>query len=61
VLPRMGALLSRRGEAYRYLAESITGFPEPETLVEILVTAGFREPRFERLSGGIVAIHRAKK
>lgn len=61
ILPRLGDVLSRRGEAYRYLAESIMGFPEPERLVELLAEAGYREAGFKRLSGGIVAIHSARK
>jgi len=61
VLPRMGDLLSRKGEAYRYLAESIRGFPEPETLVGMMSAAGFGEIGFRRLSGGIVAVHTGRR
>ena len=61
VLPRMGDLLSRKGEAYRYLAESIRGFPEPETLVGMMGEAGLRDVGFRRLSGGIVAVHRGTR
>jgi demethylmenaquinone methyltransferase/2-methoxy-6-polyprenyl-1,4-benzoquinol methylase len=61
LLPRMGNLLSRKGEAYRYLAESIIGFPIPDTLVTMIDDAGFCGARYERLSGGIVAIHTAHK
>lgn len=61
VLPRMGNVLSRKGEAYRYLAESIRGFPEPEALVEMMGAAGLREVSYRRLSGGIVAIHRGAR
>ena len=61
LLPRMGDLLSRKGEAYRYLAESIMGFPDPDTLVGMLGTAGLRDASYRRISGGIVAIHRATK
>jgi demethylmenaquinone methyltransferase/2-methoxy-6-polyprenyl-1,4-benzoquinol methylase len=61
LLPAMGDLLSRKGEAYRYLAESIIGFPEPDTLVTMMQTAGFHDASYQRLSGGIVAIHTATK
>lgn len=61
LLPRLGDVLSRRGEAYRYLAESIMGFPEPERLVERMEIAGFRNADYRRLTGGIVAIHRGTK
>lgn len=61
LLPRLGDLLSRRGEAYRYLAESIAGFPEPDTLVGMMESAGFRDCRYTRLTGGIVAVHTGRK
>lgn len=61
LLPRMGDLLSRKGQAYRYLADSITGFPDPGTLVTMMKTAGFRDPSYQRLTGGIVAIHQGRK
>ncbi|HEY7698272.1 MAG TPA: bifunctional demethylmenaquinone methyltransferase/2-methoxy-6-polyprenyl-1,4-benzoquinol methylase UbiE [Vicinamibacteria bacterium] len=60
LLPAVGGLLSRK-EAYRYLAESIQGFPVPEVLVRLLEEAGFQSPRYSRLSGGIVALHIASK
>jgi demethylmenaquinone methyltransferase/2-methoxy-6-polyprenyl-1,4-benzoquinol methylase len=60
LLPAVGGLLSRK-EAYRYLAESIQGFPVPEVLSELLAETGFVEPRYSRLSGGIVALHVATK
>jgi ubiquinone/menaquinone biosynthesis C-methylase UbiE len=57
----MGALFSAKGDAYRYLAESIQGFPEPDVLVELFERAGFRDVRYVRLSFGIVAIHLGSK
>jgi demethylmenaquinone methyltransferase/2-methoxy-6-polyprenyl-1,4-benzoquinol methylase len=61
ILPRVGSYLSRRKDAYRYLADSIMGFPDPETLVGILTEAGYSAVTYERLSGGIVALHLARK
>jgi demethylmenaquinone methyltransferase/2-methoxy-6-polyprenyl-1,4-benzoquinol methylase len=61
LLPRLGDLLSSKGEAYRYLAESIMGFPEPDTLVEMMRRAGLKDTGFQRLTGGIVAIHSGAK
>ncbi len=60
LLPALGGLLSRK-EAYRYLAESIQGFPVPEVLVGLLEEAGFSEARYSWLTGGIVALHVATK
>jgi demethylmenaquinone methyltransferase/2-methoxy-6-polyprenyl-1,4-benzoquinol methylase len=59
LLPVVGRLISRRREAYRYLADSIGSFPAPEVLSTLLEEEGFREPRFRLLSGGIVAVHQA--
>ena len=60
LLPAIGQVLSHRGQAYRYLADSIMGFPNPESLVDILKACGFSEPYYRRLSGGIVALHWAR-
>ncbi|MGH9463174.1 MAG: bifunctional demethylmenaquinone methyltransferase/2-methoxy-6-polyprenyl-1,4-benzoquinol methylase UbiE [Vicinamibacteria bacterium] len=59
LLPAIGRILSRRQGAYRYLADSIAGFPEPDTLCRLLIDAGFRDASYRRLTGGIVAIHEA--
>jgi len=59
LLPLIGRVVSKRKEAYRYLAESIAGFPNPETLSDILAAEGFRNINYRRLTGGIVAIHTA--
>jgi demethylmenaquinone methyltransferase/2-methoxy-6-polyprenyl-1,4-benzoquinol methylase len=52
--------LGNRGEAaaYRYLADSVTGFLEPAELARQLEALGFRVS-VERMSAGIVAIHTA--
>lgn len=59
LLPVVGRVLSKRQGAYRYLADSIAGFPDPETLCRFLVDAGFRDASYRQLTGGIVAIHKA--
>ena len=59
LLPLIGRAVSTRKEAYRYLAESIAGFPNPETLSDILAAEGFRSVKYRRLTGGIVAVHTA--
>ncbi len=57
VLPRVGKLVAKDSESYRYLAESIRMFPDQETLAQMLGDAGLERVRFENLSGGIAAIH----
>jgi demethylmenaquinone methyltransferase / 2-methoxy-6-polyprenyl-1,4-benzoquinol methylase len=57
ILPRIGGALSGSPDAYRYLPESVRKFPLPEQLAEGMRQAGFREVRYEYITGGIVALH----
>jgi demethylmenaquinone methyltransferase / 2-methoxy-6-polyprenyl-1,4-benzoquinol methylase len=61
VLPRLGAWVAKDEASYRYLAESIRMHPDQETLLAMLVGAGFGQARYHNLSGGIVALHRGYK
>jgi len=57
VLPRVGALISGNERAYSYLPRSVERFPGPSDLAQWMERAGYREVRFERWTGGIVALH----
>jgi demethylmenaquinone methyltransferase/2-methoxy-6-polyprenyl-1,4-benzoquinol methylase len=57
VMPRLGRWIARDEASYRYLAESIRTFPDPDRLAEMLARAGFARISVRALSGGIVAIH----
>jgi demethylmenaquinone methyltransferase/2-methoxy-6-polyprenyl-1,4-benzoquinol methylase len=57
VLPVIGGALSGSRDAYAYLPESVRKFPAPEELAEMMRAAGFGRVAFERLTGGIVALH----
>jgi len=57
VLPRMGAMIAKDSESYRYLAESIRTFPDQETLAEMMREADLSHVSYQNLSGGIAAIH----
>jgi len=57
VLPTIGRLVSHHREAYNYLPDSVLAFPEPEALALRMRDAGFTEVSFQRLLGGIAAIH----
>ena len=59
VLPALGQFVAGDAESYRYLAESIRGFPEQGALASRIEAAGFQRARYRNLSGGIVAIHSA--
>ena len=57
VVPRIGAIVTRDRDAYRYLVESIRRFPAQDALAELMRAAGMERVSFRNLSGGIVAIH----
>eukprot|EP00741_Cyanophora_paradoxa_P003439 tig00000704_g3342.t1 len=57
VIPLLGRVVAGDGDSYQYLVESIARFPEPEVLSEMMRDAGFDCVSYERLSGGIVALH----
>jgi demethylmenaquinone methyltransferase/2-methoxy-6-polyprenyl-1,4-benzoquinol methylase len=58
ILPRLGRLIAKDEDSYRYLAESIRVHPDQQELLEMLQAAGFESCDYHNLSGGIVAIHR---
>src|SRR5947208_7421811 len=57
IMPVIGRLVSKHRDAYTYLPESVLGFPEPEALSQRLRAAGFSRVGFDRLTGGICAVH----
>lgn len=59
VVPHLGRLTARNGDAYRYLPLSVRRFPDPGGLSRIMEGAGLVEPRYEIVAGGIIAIHHA--
>jgi demethylmenaquinone methyltransferase/2-methoxy-6-polyprenyl-1,4-benzoquinol methylase len=61
LLPRIGGLISSNSQAYGYLPNSVARFPTPAALAELLRQAGFSEVSFERWTGGIVALHTARR
>jgi demethylmenaquinone methyltransferase/2-methoxy-6-polyprenyl-1,4-benzoquinol methylase len=60
-IPALGRVVTGDGAAYRYLVESIRQFPTPERFADMIGAAGFARVGYERISGGIVAIHSAWK
>lgn len=57
ILPKVGGMISGSREAYSYLPESVRKFPDAEGVAEQMREAGFVNVRFERMTGGIVALH----
>jgi demethylmenaquinone methyltransferase / 2-methoxy-6-polyprenyl-1,4-benzoquinol methylase len=60
ILPRVGGLLSGASDAYTYLPESVRKFPDADGLTEKMRAAGFRNVSYERMTFGIVALHRGE-
>lgn len=61
VLPWLGKMVAKDEASYRYLAESIRRFPNQDSLVGMMQSAGLENCRYHNLSGGIVALHRGYK
>jgi len=57
IIPALGRAVTGDAEAYRYLVESIRKFPQPAIFAEMMRAAGFRRASFQRLTGGVVALH----
>ena len=57
VLPRIGQLVARDGDSYRYLAESIRMHPGQAQLKAMMRDAGFGHVDVHNLSAGVVALH----
>ncbi|MDQ6708428.1 MAG: bifunctional demethylmenaquinone methyltransferase/2-methoxy-6-polyprenyl-1,4-benzoquinol methylase UbiE [Acidobacteriota bacterium] len=57
ILPLIGGALSGSRDAYSYLPESVRKFPSAEELARQMMGAGFHNVGFERMTGGIVALH----
>jgi len=60
-LPRIGGLLSGSRSAYEYLPDSVSRFPDQETLAAMMRTAGFADVTFKNLTGGIAALHTGRR
>jgi demethylmenaquinone methyltransferase / 2-methoxy-6-polyprenyl-1,4-benzoquinol methylase len=57
VIPRVGKVVARDEESYRYLVESIRRFPKPAAFKAMVADAGFVRPNAEPMLGGLVTIH----
>ena len=49
--------VSKHDNAYTYLPESVLAFPGPDAVAATMRSNGFKDVKYERLFGGIVAIH----
>ncbi|MGI8701560.1 MAG: demethylmenaquinone methyltransferase [Nocardioidaceae bacterium] len=60
-LPTVAARVSSDPESYVYLAESIKAWPDQRALARVIAGAGWAGVQVRNLSGGIVALHRARR
>jgi len=61
IIPLMGRYIAKNEKAYKYLEESITNFPNQNTLLLKLKKIGFDNTSVINLFNGIVSIHRGFK
>jgi len=57
LLPPLAGTLSGDRQAYDYLRNSLTGFPNAEGLSRLLSQAGLQDVRYRKLGLGTVAVH----
>ena len=57
IVPRIGKIVARDEDSYRYLVESIQRFPDMPRFKLMIEQAGFAQTAFEPILGGLVAIH----
>ena len=61
ILPRIGGLLSRKPEAYRYLNETIETFPSGRAFCDLLEKAKFKNVQAYPMSFGAVTLYVGEK
>jgi demethylmenaquinone methyltransferase / 2-methoxy-6-polyprenyl-1,4-benzoquinol methylase len=61
ILPKIGGIVAKDEESYRYLAESIRMHPKQDELKAMMENAGFDRCEYFNMTQGIVAVHRGYK
>jgi demethylmenaquinone methyltransferase/2-methoxy-6-polyprenyl-1,4-benzoquinol methylase len=61
LLPLMGGAISGSRSAYSYLPSSVQSFPDQNQLASLMDHIGFQEVRYQNLTGGIAALHLARR
>ena len=59
LMPKIGGMVAKDEESYRYLAESIRRFPPQAKFAQMVSDAGLGQVKVRNLSGGIAAMHSA--
>ena len=61
LLPKIGAIVAKDADSYRYLAESIRMHPKQDELKQMMENAGLERCEYFNMTQGIVAVHRGYK
>lgn len=61
LIPFWGGLITGDGTGFVYLAKSIRAFPDQQGLARLMEDAGFTDVTWKNYTGGIAAVHVAKK
>ena len=61
IIPLIGDKISKNKNAYRYLEESISQFPQQDIFLNEINSAGFKETNYTNIFDGIVSIHKGYK
>ncbi len=61
LIPFWGGLVTGDREGFVYLAKSIKAFPDQQGLAKLMEQAGFTDVKWKNYTGGIAAIHTARK
>lgn len=61
VLPGIGGLISGDAQAYGYLPASVSRYPDPKIVAELMSGAGFSGVQWERWMGGLVTLHTGRR
>ena len=61
LLPKIGSIIAKDEDSYRYLAESIRMHPKQDELKQMMQDAGLERCEYFNMSQGVVAVHRGYK
>jgi demethylmenaquinone methyltransferase/2-methoxy-6-polyprenyl-1,4-benzoquinol methylase len=61
LLPKIGSIIAKDEDSYRYLAESIRMHPKQDELKQMMEEAGLERCEYFNMNQGIVAVHRGYK
>ncbi len=57
VIPRIGSVVAGDRDSYQYLVESIRNFPDQQTFLSMVQSAGFGNATYRNMTMGVVALH----